>query len=56
MACQDGLLCAGLKTGIDGAVHGVQAIWDENPTTQDWGFLIVDANNAFKDINRVGML
>ena len=29
MACQDYQLCDGLKAGIDGAVHGVQAIWDE---------------------------
>ena len=38
MACQDDQLCAGLKAGIDGEVHGVQAIWDENPTTKDWEF------------------
>ena len=30
MACQDKQLCAGLKAGIDGAVHGVKAIWDKN--------------------------
>ena len=30
MACQDKQLCAGLKAGIDGAVHGVKPIWDKN--------------------------
>ena len=29
MLCQDDHLCDGLKAGIDGAVHGVQAIWYE---------------------------
>ena len=29
MECQDDQLHAGLKVRIDGAVHGVQAIWDE---------------------------
>ena len=38
MACQDNQLCAGLKAGIDGAIHGVQALWDENLFTEEWGF------------------
>ena len=56
MSCQYDQMCAGLKAGIDGAVHGVQDIWDENSTTEYWGLLIVDAKNAFNDINQVGML
>ena len=56
MLCQDDQLCAGLKAGIDGAIHGVQALWDKNLSTEEWDFLFVDANNAFNKINRVGML
>ena len=56
MAYQDDQLCAGLKAEIDGVVHGDQAIWDKNSSTEDWGFLLVDAENAFNDINRVGMV
>ena len=33
MVCQDDQLWAGLKAGIDGMVHGVQAIWDKNFNT-----------------------
>ena len=29
MACQDDQLCAGLKSGINGAIHGVKYLWDE---------------------------
>ena len=29
MACRDDQLCPGLKSGIDGAVHGVRAIWEK---------------------------
>ena len=56
MECQDDQLCAELKTGIDGIIHGVQALWDENSYTEEWGFLLIDAKNAFNNINRVGML
>ena len=35
MVYQDAQLCAGLKTGVHGAVHLVQAIWKENPTMND---------------------
>ena len=42
IACQDDQLCAGLKVVIDGAVHGVQSIWETKLTTKDWVFLLVD--------------
>ena len=51
MACQYDQLCAGLKAGIDGATHGVQALWDKKSTMEEWGVLLVDANNAFNEIN-----
>ena len=54
--CQDDKICAGLKAGVDGAVHGVQAIWDENLTMEDLIFLLVDAKNAFNEINQIGIL
>ena len=56
MVCQDDLMCAGLKAGIDGAIHGVQALRDEKLSIEEWVFLLVDAKNAFNEINRVGIL
>ena len=56
MACQSDQFCAGLKAVIDGAVHRVQAIWDENSITEGWEFLLVDAKKAFNEINRVRIL
>ena len=38
MACQDDQLCAGLKAGIYGAIHRVQALWEENPSTEEYFF------------------
>ena len=55
-ACQDDHLCAGLKAGIYGVVHGVQIIWDSKFSMEDWGFILVDAKNAFNEINRIGIL
>ena len=56
MAYQYDQMCAGLKLGIDGAIHMVQSLFEENLTTENWGFLLVDANNTFDEINQVGML
>ena len=44
-------MCAGIKEIIDGTVHRVEEIWDETLTTEDWGFLLVYAKNAFNKIN-----
>ena len=49
-------LCAGLKMEIYDAVHKVQYIWDKKSTTEDWGFFLVYAKNAFNEINQIIML
>ena len=46
MACQYDHLCAGLKAVIDGAIHGVQGLWDKNLSTEEWRFLLVDAKTC----------
>ena len=56
IACQDDQLCAGINMGIDGVIHRVQALWDENSSTEEWGFLLVDRKNVFNKIIQVGML
>ena len=56
MLYQDNQLFAGIKAGTEGTVHGVQYIWDKKLTTEESGFSLVDARNAFNEINRVGML
>ena len=35
MLCQNDQLRAGLKVRIDGAIHGVQALWDKNCSTEE---------------------
>ena len=51
MTCQDDQMCDRLKVGIDGAFNRDQYIWNVNSTTKDYGFLLLDANNVFNEIN-----
>ena len=53
---KDDQICAVLKSGIGGSVNGVQSIWNANFTKENWVFLHVDTDNAFNEINRIGML
>ena len=54
--CQGDHICAVLKAGIDGAVHRVQDIWDDNFSTDNWVFLIVGTEKDFNEIKKIGML
>ena len=56
IACGKDQLCAGLEAGIDGAVHAMSSLWDYNEDNDEWGFLLVDARNAFNEINRTATL
>ena len=55
-ACGADQLCAGLPAGIEGAVHAMQHEWDIHHMEEDWGFLLIDARNAFNELNRTAML
>ena len=55
-ACGIDQLCGGLQAGIEGAVHVMHSIWDAHKMEEDWGFLLIDARNAFNEINRTVML
>ncbi len=55
-ACGTDQLCAGLESGIEGGIHTVQLMWDTHHMEEDWGFLLIDARNAFNEMNRTLML
>lgn len=55
-ACAADQLCAGLSAGIEGAIHAATTFWTEHTGDSDFGFLCIDATNAFNEMNRVTML
>ena len=48
-------LCSGLQAGVEGAIHAMRELYQENRGT-GWGSSIVDAKNAFNSLNRAAAL
>jgi hypothetical protein len=56
-SCGSDQLCAGLRADPDGVIHGVSTLYNElEDSDSDLGFPLIDANNAFNEINRINML
>ena len=52
--CEARQLCAGLKCGIEGAIHAATDLFESHDDS--YGMLIMDARNAFNSINRISLL
>ena len=48
-------LCAGLEAGVEGGIHALRLIWELHAQEEEWGFLLIDARNAFNERNRTKM-
>ena len=55
-SCGIDQLCAGLESGVEGGIHGMQQVWDQYHMEEEWGFLLIDARNVFNELNRTLML
>jgi hypothetical protein len=49
--CSIDHLCSGLKADIKGNIHAVLKLWKQCKAEEEWGFLLVDAANAFNELN-----
>ena len=55
-ACGTEQLCGGPEAGIDGGDPRGAAYVEKHDHEEDWGFLLIDARNAFNEENRTAML
>ena len=55
-ACVATQLVGVLEAGIEGSIHAMRVLWEEHKTEEDWGYLLIDARNAFNEGNRTAML
>jgi hypothetical protein len=48
-------LCAGIKASIEGGIHAMCLLWQTHAAEEEWGFLLIDASNAFNKGNCTDM-
>ncbi|MGL4351554.1 MAG: reverse transcriptase domain-containing protein [Plesiomonas shigelloides] len=49
-------LAVGLPAGIEGAIHAARQYWETQADEPNFGFLQIDAKNAFNELDRTMML
>ena len=54
-SCGIDQLCVGLESGIEGGIHAMRLLWEQHSAEEEWGFLLIDAANAFNEGNRIVM-
>ena len=55
-ACRMEQLADGVEARIEGAIHAARPQWAQHSHEEEWGFLLIDARNAFNEENRTDML
>ena len=54
--CGTTQIAGSLEAKIEGAIHAMGVLFEEHRKEEDWGFLLIDAHNAFNEENWTAML
>ena len=54
--CGTEQLAGRVEAGIEGAIHAARLQWAQHSQEEEWGFILIDARNAFNEENRTAML
>ena len=55
-ACGTDQLDGGLEAGIEDGIHVMRVLWEEHSQEEDWGFVLIDARNAFNEDNHTEII
>ena len=55
-ACGTTQIAGGAEAGIEGDIHAMRILWEENAQEEYWRFSLIDARNAFNEENLTAML
>ena len=55
-ACGTTQLAGGLEARIEGAMYAMRVLFGEHRKEENWGFLLIDARNAFNEENQTAMI
>ena len=55
-ACGTEQIPRGVESKIEGGMHVIHVLWEEHFQEEDWGFLLIYAQNTFNEENKTAML
>eukprot|EP00957_Ditylum_brightwellii_P091484 6966319-Ditylum_brightwellii.AAC.1 len=55
-ACGAKQLYTGIRSGIEGGIHAMNDLWSDYGDDKKWGILLMDARNAFNELNCMALL
>ena len=55
-ACGTAQLDGAVEAGREGGIHAIRVLREEHSQEEDWGFLLIDAWNAFNEENRTAII
>ena len=55
-ACGTEQLAGGVEEGIEGSIHSMRVLWEEQSREEEWMFLLIDARNAFNEEKQTSLL